>query len=483
MRNILKSPAFPTLIFLMIFLFSCGPKTMDKARNYVEVKMYEEAIPLLEMEVQKHPKNAEAHFLLGKSYLHTGEEEKAEISFTRAIKALPIFKSQVANEYKELGIKLLEEGEFDRAKERFDQAVNFAAETKTEIAEIMINKGKELSESDIDGSLLCFREAIKYSEKHKNNVGNLCLSIAENLLDEEKIDEAQSFADLSKEALGDKFEKEGLNYRKKLSELRGLEPIKISGEVSPPVRAGVEIKPPKLIKKVDPVYPEIARQARVEGAIILEVTTDIYGRVQRVKVLRSIPLLDQSAIDAVRQWVYEPMIIDGRPRGIIFTVTVRFKLNGKKVPPSSRDYEDINLVQSLEIVDVQTKWVSKYYQPWPPKLILVPAISFRVKNLSNKPLHYINFNANFRFKDDYENLGDCFLAAIRGKPVMPGELSELILLKSNYGVEGKSVDSFKGNPRWRTVVVKIFSQLKGSKYVLIGVYEISKKIDFKEQKL
>jgi protein TonB len=45
-----------------------------------------------------------------------------------------------------------------------------------------------------------------------------------------------------------------------------------------------------------------------------------------MKILRSIPLLDQAALDAVRQWVYEPMIINGRPRGVIFTVTVRFTL-------------------------------------------------------------------------------------------------------------------------------------------------------------
>jgi protein TonB len=64
----------------------------------------------------------------------------------------------------------------------------------------------------------------------------------------------------------------------------------------------------------------------VAGVVILEATTDIYGRVATVKVLRSIPLLDQSAIDAVRQWVYEPMVINGRPRGVIFTVTVRFEL-------------------------------------------------------------------------------------------------------------------------------------------------------------
>jgi TonB family protein len=84
--------------------------------------------------------------------------------------------------------------------------------------------------------------------------------------------------------------------------------------------------PPKLIKEVKPIYPEIARKARVEGIVILEVTTDLYGKVQNVKVLKSIPLLDQAAIDAVKQWLYEPMIIDGKPRGVIFTVTVRFVL-------------------------------------------------------------------------------------------------------------------------------------------------------------
>jgi protein TonB len=100
----------------------------------------------------------------------------------------------------------------------------------------------------------------------------------------------------------------------------------VVGEIEAPVRAIGEIKPPRLIRKVEPTYPEIARQARVEGIVIVEATTDIYGRVQKVKVLRSIPLLDQAAIDAVRQWQYEPMIINGRPRGVIFTVTVRFQL-------------------------------------------------------------------------------------------------------------------------------------------------------------
>ncbi|MDD8021226.1 MAG: energy transducer TonB [Acidobacteriota bacterium] len=96
------------------------------------------------------------------------------------------------------------------------------------------------------------------------------------------------------------------------------------------VRAVGGIKPPTLIKRVDPVYPEMARQAGVEGTVILEVTTDIYGRVANIKILKSVPILDQAAIEAVKQWVYEPLIIDGQPKGIIFTVTVTFKLEDEQ---------------------------------------------------------------------------------------------------------------------------------------------------------
>jgi TonB family protein len=93
-----------------------------------------------------------------------------------------------------------------------------------------------------------------------------------------------------------------------------------------PVKAVGDIKPPKLIKKVEPIYPETAREAGIKGTVILEVTTDIYGRIKNVKVLESIPELDQAAIDAVKQWVYEPTLIDGKPKSMIFTVTVTFHL-------------------------------------------------------------------------------------------------------------------------------------------------------------
>ncbi len=125
-----------------------------------------------------------------------------------------------------------------------------------------------------------------------------------------------------------------------------------------PVRAVGEIKPPRLIKRVDPFYPEIARQARVEGIVILEVATDIHGRVVDVRILRSIPLLDQAAIDAVRQWVYEPRVIDGKPRGMIFTNTVTFMLDGGK--PKTRvetgaEQEPLRITSGVEGPKVLTR--------------------------------------------------------------------------------------------------------------------------------
>jgi TonB family protein len=92
------------------------------------------------------------------------------------------------------------------------------------------------------------------------------------------------------------------------------------------VKAEGNITPPKLIKQVDPVYPEEARKKQIEGIVILSARTDEQGNVVGVKVLRSIPELDQAAINAVKQWKYEPKIIDGKPRALIFTVTVRFRL-------------------------------------------------------------------------------------------------------------------------------------------------------------
>jgi hypothetical protein len=148
--------------------------------------------------------------------------------------------------------------------------------------------------------------------------------------------------------------------------------------------------------------------------------------------------------------------------------------------PGCKSMSSEELKNSLEILDYQSVWVSKYYQPWPPRLILVPQISFRVKNIGAKPLNYVNFNAVYNFKGDPENFGDAFLAAIRGQAVPPGETSPVITLKSNLGVDGKNLAGIRDNPAWKQAEIRLFASSKGSMPVLLGVFDVSRDIDFKE---
>jgi protein TonB len=93
-----------------------------------------------------------------------------------------------------------------------------------------------------------------------------------------------------------------------------------------PVRVGGNIKTPERTRFVAPVYPPEAASANVQGIVIIEATIDASGRVTDARILRSIPLLDQAALDAVRQWEYAPTLLNGVPVPLILTVTVSFTL-------------------------------------------------------------------------------------------------------------------------------------------------------------
>ncbi|PYQ46701.1 MAG: hypothetical protein DMF78_25735 [Acidobacteria bacterium] len=90
------------------------------------------------------------------------------------------------------------------------------------------------------------------------------------------------------------------------------------------VRVGGQIKVPQLVKKVDPDYPELAKQAQLGALIILEATVGTDGHVQSVTVLRGAPIFDEPAMAAVRQWVYRPLLLNGVPTPFMLTVTVKF---------------------------------------------------------------------------------------------------------------------------------------------------------------
>ncbi len=90
--------------------------------------------------------------------------------------------------------------------------------------------------------------------------------------------------------------------------------------------AVTRVKEPTLIKKVKPVYPPVALRARIQHNVVLEAVTDIYGRVKNVRVVSGHPLLNQAAVNAIRQWVYEPYIFNGIPKPVKFTVIIKFNL-------------------------------------------------------------------------------------------------------------------------------------------------------------
>ena len=92
------------------------------------------------------------------------------------------------------------------------------------------------------------------------------------------------------------------------------------------VRIGDGSTSPTKFVDVRPIYPPSAKEAKIQGVVVLEALIGADGKVERAVVRRSVPELDQAAIDAVRQWVFAPTLINGQPAKVIVTATVDFSL-------------------------------------------------------------------------------------------------------------------------------------------------------------
>ena len=110
-------------------------------------------------------------------------------------------------------------------------------------------------------------------------------------------------------------------------------PVAIAPPTQPdppaPIRVRSGMKAPRKTVEVAPAYPAIARAAHVQGVVILEAVLDAKGRVESVRVLRSIPLLDQAAVDAVQQWRFTPALLNGDAVPVVMTITVNFTLQDR----------------------------------------------------------------------------------------------------------------------------------------------------------
>jgi protein TonB len=94
-----------------------------------------------------------------------------------------------------------------------------------------------------------------------------------------------------------------------------------------PIRVGGRIKAPRALSEPQPVYPALARQARITGVVSLDAVIDTQGNIAGLKAVSGPPLLIPAALEAVRQWKYEPTYLNDEPVAVELIVTVTFHLD------------------------------------------------------------------------------------------------------------------------------------------------------------
>ena len=102
-------------------------------------------------------------------------------------------------------------------------------------------------------------------------------------------------------------------------------PLPKAAAPAEPVRVGGVVREPRVSKIVPPIYPKLARQARVAGTVVLEAIVTAEGKVAQIKVISGHPLLVDAAIECVKQWEYEPTLLNGVPTPVILTAKVHFQ--------------------------------------------------------------------------------------------------------------------------------------------------------------
>jgi protein TonB len=106
----------------------------------------------------------------------------------------------------------------------------------------------------------------------------------------------------------------------------GAKPPLPTGKPNAPIRVGGRVKPPKSIVQVHPAYPTLAKQARIQGQVLIDAILDEQGNVIDMKVVSGPPLLYQAALDALKKWKYEPTYLNDLPIAVEMIVTITFQL-------------------------------------------------------------------------------------------------------------------------------------------------------------
>ncbi len=106
-----------------------------------------------------------------------------------------------------------------------------------------------------------------------------------------------------------------------------IPPAPGTGAPKAPIRVGGRVMAPRVIMAPDPIYPSLAKQARISGEVVIDAVIDVNGNVVEMQVLNGHPLLVPAALEALKKWKYQPTILNDEPVPVQLVVTIRFKMS------------------------------------------------------------------------------------------------------------------------------------------------------------
>jgi TonB family protein len=233
-----------------------------------------------------------------------------------------------------------------------------------------------------------------------------------------------------------------------------------------PIRVGGNVQESKLISKVEPVYPELAKRARVSGRVIMMVTANEEGLVTDVRVTNGHPLFTDAAVYAVKQWRYSPTLLDGVPVPVIFTVTCIFNMMGDDLVQMTMD-ESGNLTGESQSMDIESV-IPKLAQEGMAHIRIAPSTPIRVaekvvQNLQQRGVRRIVLSGPYmlyqgklfytgkptsgpQLAPDLERLQSLLDASWQSDPGKPKMLRYALFINEVGEIVGVQSQSGPGNP-------------------------------------
>jgi TonB family protein len=149
--------------------------------------------------------------------------------------------------------------------------------------------------------------------------------------------------------------------------------IKVKPPQEEPIHVDADILESRLMRKVNPEYPEQAKLEGIEGSIKLTITVNEEGNVYEIKTdPENNPILEKAAIDAVKKWKYNPILLNAKPVPVIATATVVFSLKDATPPGQAQKApSEIKVPKSkpLKIVSEGEKWIHTVQPVYPEEAI------------------------------------------------------------------------------------------------------------------